>query len=286
MSHSNTKGRQLEDAVRLIEESSFRDDPSLKATPPDIKIREIFTINGVRHEVDVVVRFLLGTNYETLHIFECKNWKDPVGKNEVIVLAEKVKATGAARGYLVGHKFTSDAEAQAATDARIRLISCTSDFVSPLDDIQFLATSSDFHTLTVSIRERGKPAKEPPDELQNQGLVCFLENHMISFTAYVVAEAQKALDEELAKNPTWKALVGSHSRRVIRHILYEPGEMQIGDKKIEFLAFDALFVVHIQPMVTSKIEVDGRGRVHYHDLYAAAGSPAIRIEIVSRVPKK
>jgi len=72
----------------------------------------------------------------------------------------------------------------------------------------------------------------------------------------------------------------------MRHISYDAGEMQIGDKEIEFLAFDALFVVHIQPMVTSKIEIEGRGRVHYHDLPAAAGSPAIRVEIISRVPKK
>jgi len=73
MSQSNIKGRQLEEALRLIEEASFKDDSRLRASPPAIKTREIFNVSGVHHEVDLTVRFLLGTHYETLHIFECKN---------------------------------------------------------------------------------------------------------------------------------------------------------------------------------------------------------------------
>lgn len=98
MANSNQKGWALEHAVRLIEETVVRSDPALKNAPFEIRRRETFRVAGTPHEVDVSVRVGIGTGYESLHIFECKNWQKPVGKNDVVIFCRKIAATAAARG--------------------------------------------------------------------------------------------------------------------------------------------------------------------------------------------
>jgi hypothetical protein len=85
-------------------------------------MKKIVTVAGVRHEVDIWVSVDLGGGYEALFIFECKNWADKVGKNEIIVFAEKIRALQAQRGFFVAKSFTTDAEAQATLDPRITLL--------------------------------------------------------------------------------------------------------------------------------------------------------------------
>jgi hypothetical protein len=67
-------------------------------------LRKRERIEGVLHEFDLWI------SVEDAGIFlvECKDWKKPVGKNEVIVFAEKLKATGAVGGYVVARSFTRD----------------------------------------------------------------------------------------------------------------------------------------------------------------------------------
>src|SRR5689334_20905416 len=57
--------------------------------------------------------------YTVTFIFECKNWEDAVGKNEIIIFSEKIDAVSAQRGYFVAKSFTRDAEAQALKDPRM-----------------------------------------------------------------------------------------------------------------------------------------------------------------------
>ena len=78
------KGAHLEDAVRLIEQTILNSKPGLKESPFSIEINKIFVADGVRHEIDVYVEIDLGHGYKSIFIFESKNWKDSVGKNELI----------------------------------------------------------------------------------------------------------------------------------------------------------------------------------------------------------
>src|SRR5204863_5895400 len=97
---SPQNGHALERAVRLIQEIILSLDPKLKGAECSIESNKIVNVSGVHHEIDVFVKTLPGSPYESTLIFECKDWKDPVGKNEVIILAEKVNAVGASRGFL------------------------------------------------------------------------------------------------------------------------------------------------------------------------------------------
>jgi hypothetical protein len=122
MSKDNAqKGRELENAVALIQRSILASDPKVKGTRFSIETKRVVIISGVRHEIDVLVKTLPGSNYESTWIFECKNWKKPVGKNDIIILAEKVGVIGAARGFLVARSFSKDAVAQAKLDTRLKL---------------------------------------------------------------------------------------------------------------------------------------------------------------------
>jgi hypothetical protein len=93
--------------------------------PFQIERRKIITVGDVHHEIDVCVAVGAAKGYESVFLFECKNWADPVGKNEIIVFAEKIDAAVAQRGYFVAKQFTKDAVAQAARDARISLLYAT-----------------------------------------------------------------------------------------------------------------------------------------------------------------
>src|SRR5258708_1558325 len=90
MNKRERKGTALERAVALIQRSMLAAEPALTGADFTVEANKIVTVNGVRHEVDVLVTIRRGSTYETTHLFECKDWNKPVGKNEVIVLGEKV----------------------------------------------------------------------------------------------------------------------------------------------------------------------------------------------------
>ena len=110
------RGNALESAVAAIESHILDTSPALREKTFFIEGKKIITVDGVHHEIDIYVTIDLGVGYTSVFIFECKNWQDPVGKNEVIVLSEKIDATQAQHGYLIGKSFTKDAQAQALKD--------------------------------------------------------------------------------------------------------------------------------------------------------------------------
>jgi hypothetical protein len=115
------KGDALELAVQAIESSILKASPSYQEKTFTIEGKKIVTVADVRHEVDIWVSVDLGEGYTALFIFECKNWEESVGKNEIIVFAEKIRALQAQRGFFVAKSFTADAKAQALLERRITL---------------------------------------------------------------------------------------------------------------------------------------------------------------------
>ena len=116
------KGHALELAVHAIEAVILASSPSLQGQPFTVERRKTVTVSDVHHENDIYVTMGAAKGYESIFIFECKNWADPVGKNNVIILSEKIDAAVAQRGYFVAKQFTKDARAQAAKDPRITLL--------------------------------------------------------------------------------------------------------------------------------------------------------------------
>ncbi len=122
MAEAHEKGNALELAVRAIELAILRASPSYSEKTFYIESNKVMTVTGIRHEIDIWVRVDLGSAYDALFIFECKNWQDKVSKNDIIIFGEKIKAAQAQKGFFVARSFTTDAIAQAAKDPRIQLL--------------------------------------------------------------------------------------------------------------------------------------------------------------------
>jgi Restriction endonuclease len=116
------KGNALEAAVAAIEHHILSTSPALREKTFLIESKKIVLVGGVHHEIDIFVTTDLGDGYKSVFIFECKNWEDAVGKNEIIIFAEKIAATQTQTGFFVAKSFTRDAYSQAATNPRIRLV--------------------------------------------------------------------------------------------------------------------------------------------------------------------
>src|SRR6266496_4769736 len=114
---AQVKGDALEDAVHFIEMAILDADPDSIDSPITIERKKIVTIQGVRHEIDIYITINNGKGYLSTFIFECKNWKNKVDKDEIIVFARKVADVRATKGFFVARRVTSDAIAQAERDA-------------------------------------------------------------------------------------------------------------------------------------------------------------------------
>src|SRR4051794_8666377 len=110
---SQKKGDALENAVQLIEAVILRTNPATKEAPITIETKKTAIVDGVRHEIDVFVTIDYGRGYKAVFIFECKNWKDTVGKDEIIVFSEKINAVQAQQGYFIAKRYTRYASNQA-----------------------------------------------------------------------------------------------------------------------------------------------------------------------------
>jgi hypothetical protein len=87
------KGIALERAVHVVEAVILQTSPALREKPFRIEMRKRLHACGVHHEIDIFVTVEIAKGYNATFTFECKNWTAPVGKNEIIVLAEKIDAT-------------------------------------------------------------------------------------------------------------------------------------------------------------------------------------------------
>lgn len=130
------KGNELESAVYMIESmilEHLKNNPNaqVRITP---KHKEV--INGVTHEIDLLVKVEFEKGYNSIFIFECKNWtSEKVNKNEIIAFSEKIKVFSATKGFFIATQFTMDAINQSKLDNRIEIKEASAQTLSPLEYI-------------------------------------------------------------------------------------------------------------------------------------------------------
>lgn len=74
----NEKGQTLEWVVRAIEELIVRETSTLRDAPFLLESSKRLVVLGVPLEIDLVATVHRGMPYESVHIFECKNWATSV----------------------------------------------------------------------------------------------------------------------------------------------------------------------------------------------------------------
>ena len=262
MATSNEKGSALERAVALIEETILHSS-GLSAGRYKIDSRKIIKENNVKHEIDIFVTVDVGNGYDSLFVFECKNWKDKVDKNEMILFSEKIKISRAQRGFFFAKEFTRDALAQAATDPRIETRNVTEHdaALTPVPfDLHQVDTSSihcevDFFAKNPA-RQR-VVAREKPD-IEHARAV--LDGQKIDLTEFCQKHAKEAADGIQLSFPSSSLADGEYTRDKTTELEFAEGRFTLNGDNIHSMKFHTTAKIRvIRPAVLAHFEVEKRG---------------------------
>jgi Restriction endonuclease len=200
MSESQNKGDLLEKAVQTIEKMILSTNPSLQGINYSVETKKILTIHGVKHEVDVFVSFKIEGGYDSIFLFECKNWEENVGKNEIIIFSEKIKAFNAQAGYFIAKSFGRYAKSQAKLDTRVKLVvvkDLTSD--ATLDLSPVTTKGPYFCTHEINLR-KANPVSGQVQEIDLENAMCIHNGKEIKLKELIDSVNTFCINDIVSKN--------------------------------------------------------------------------------------
>jgi len=262
MANSQEKGNALEEAVLAIEELILRTSPNVKEKTFLIESKKIINVGGVHHEIDLFVTFELGPGYDPVFIFECKNWKEAVGKNEIIVFAAKITAAGAQRGFFVAKSFTADAKAQASQETRMELLVASEhDPTGTILPFKYQTTFlKPLHVKVVLRKWGGLGTKVEKYDLSQA--VATLNGQRLNLLDYVNDWVTQAMNQSMLTFASGTLEEGTYQRECEANRTFEEGIFIVNDTSIGSAAITVQFEIYLsRPAVKSHFEVGGRGRV-------------------------
>jgi hypothetical protein len=279
------KGNALEAAVHAIESVILETSPSLNEKTFSIESKKIIVVAGVRHEIDLHVTVDLGSGYSSIFIFECKNWEDAVGKNEIIVFTEKIAVCRAQHGYFVAKSFTADARAQAAKDNRMVLLEAAQ---HPFD----LPSLDDFHctvqegapVLDLTLRTRGAGPDAILNTVDSETASVMWRGQQTPLKGFLHAWQKELAAQALGTFDSADLPEGVYQLSAERTHTFSDGEFVLQDKDVKDIeqAHVALRLGTriVRPAVVSHFEVKTRGRVVTYAPVPTLAGPII-ISLVS-----
>jgi hypothetical protein len=256
----NTKGRVLEEAVHAIEAVILATAPGLHEDSFRIEARKRVSVAGVNHEIDIWVETAVAKGYSSTFIFECKNWEEAVGKNEIIVFSEKIAAVRATHGYFVAKSFTKDADAQALKDPRMTLLLATEhDPVASIVPESFHVTAPASCKPLLTFHATGSNATTTTPVAAT---TVNLAGRAVPLKEYLDAWVLDTYADRLLAFWTADLPEGVHPMTASALRLFKPGECVVDGKAIDQASLEVEFGVRIsRPPVVSDYEVATRGRM-------------------------
>ena len=245
-----------------IESHILNTSPALREKTFFIESKKMITVDGVRHEIDVFVTIDLGPEYRPVFISECKNWQKSVGKNEVIVLSEKIDAARAQHGYLIGKSFTKGAKAQARKDRRVILSVATE------HDPTTASLPYGFHGVLLeavhaesTFYARNRPHSEVVTFDLSSANAKLLGND-IDLRQYLIKRAEEASSKDVLSFRSERSPEGMYDRTAPSTRQFAAGELLLDARDIERVETSVSYRVTVgRPPVVSYFEVESRGRV-------------------------
>jgi hypothetical protein len=263
MSQSQTVGAELERAVEAIEHTILKSCPAYSERKFSIERRKIVVVDGVKHEFDLWVEIDLGSGYTSTFVFECKNWRAKVNKNEIIVFSKKLEVAKAQKGFFVAATFTRDAEAMAAQDRRLELV--TASRMEPqlevLEHFHFVGINPVNPEISVSGRSQ---SQQGDDVIQLAGAKAMLQGEPIDLPAYSKAWIDNVTSRHSGKFPSHKMPSGVYPIPVEDDRTFGPGELVVDGIEILTAHLKVTLEIHIVwPKIVSSYDVQSRGRVMF-----------------------
>jgi hypothetical protein len=266
------KGNALEQVVEAIETLILHSSPNVKEKTYRIESKKHINATGVRHEIDLLVTFDLGPGYTSVYIFECKNWREAVGKNEIIVFSEKIDATQAQRGFFVAKSFTVDAKAQADKDPRMELIIAAehdpANTILPFGLQYTFLKALHVHVLFTAWGSTGQTTvKWDPSQSP-----VMLNGTPMNMMDQLSLWSNETMNESMLTFASGTLSEGTYQREGKSERKFAEGELTVNDAPIEKIAITVQFEIFlVRPAVKSHFEVNGRGRVISLEGHTAAG---------------
>jgi hypothetical protein len=254
------KGDSLENAVAAIEEVILHSSAGM-GRKPIVEKKKIIIVNEVRHEIDVHVTADLAPGYKPVFIFECKNWKEAVGKNEIIIFSEKIDVSRATSGCFVAKSFTSDAVNQAKQDPRITLLlAAEHDPDSGTEVFRFFTRTPEMTKLDVTMLKPGSKGLDGvPISIETAKLECFGKS--VDFRTQLHIWSQMVCEDDLRASFEEPVPAGIYHRVVDRDLPFVPGQVFVNDQEVEELSFHVEYKITVSLVpVISHFEVKSRGR--------------------------
>lgn len=276
------KGSALEAAVVAIEHQILSTSPALREKTFLIEGKKIISAKGVRHEVDIFVTIDLGMGYKSVFIFECKNWEEAVGKNEIIIFAEKIAASQAQEGFFVAKSFTKDARAQALTSSRIHLITVSEHEPStiPLPFGLHGLILMPVHAEATFHKGSGGTKSETVDMAM---AVAILRNEVIDLRAYLCKWAEDAASEDARSFRSERYAEGDYERSTEARREFSGGELTIDGTEIAWAETSIRYkATVVRPAVVSCFDIENRGRVVSLAPMQIAGAGTFEMKLVYR----
>jgi hypothetical protein len=277
------KGNALEQAVESIERYILNHSPSLKEKPFLIESKKIINVNGVRHEIDIFVTIDHGDGYRSIFIFECKNWQDSVGKNELIIFAEKITASQAQHGYFVAKSFTKDAEAQAVMSPRMSLLIASDPGPTLIPTVlafDIVQCGNITVAATFYVRGSGNSVFDPVDLDKVEAK---LSGKEIDLREYVTTWGREASDIDVRSFRSHKVAEGSYERTAAARRDYAVGDLMLNGRDMERCDISVRYELQVaRPAVISSFEIESRGRVAFLAPVQIGSGPMMQVRLISR----
>jgi hypothetical protein len=254
------KGDALEAAVAAIEQHILQASPASFAKPI-VERNKIIQVDGVRHEIDLYVTIASASGYESVYIFECKNWQEAVNKNEIIVFSEKIDAAKAARGYFVAKAFTADAEAQAKKDPRLVLLKATEhDPAAVPVPVELFGRFPQLTKVNVIISPRGSKGLNQKTIRVEEARAKY-QGKDIDLLSQVDAWSKEACDGAVAKFNSAIAPEGVFERVSDCELRFPPGDLIVNEQDIDKISLHIEYKITVEKSkMVSHFEVESRGR--------------------------
>ena len=257
---SREKGDALEAAVAAIEELILQSSSALNKKPL-IEKKKTINVNGVHHEIDIYVTADLGPGYKSVFIFECKNWKEAVNKNEITIFSRKINVSQATSGCFVAKSYTADAEAEARQDPRITLLLATEhDPATSGFNVDFFSRFPEMTKLSMKLSARGSKGLKLETVTFDAAKIIY-RGQRVDFRQQVNLWSIEACDKNLMEFFDEIVPKGIYHRSVDHERIFQVGELVVNDLDIEKMFLQIEYQVRVlKSQVVSHFEVKSRGR--------------------------
>lgn len=269
------KGTALEKATRAIYELLLRKQ-GLGEDEVWFEPNHRFVAGGARNEIDILVRFNPNSKQERLWLFECKNRKAKVSKNDIVVLAYKVRELRAEKGVLVARSFGTDSIALAKHEG-IELEVATDGRWLPDGLIGMENSIFEFHSLKAQVCHFGDDANiSEPDWLRD---VCRFDSNIHNFGELVRDSIYSELE---SKRKSMSQLPGTVAQRGSLTLEFEPNELWVGKWNISYVQTEFDYSITNQTSkLVSTFSIAKKGRFAEFVLEPKpANNDDIRVEVL------